>query len=184
MNGLILVGGQSTRMGTDKSQLTYHRKPQWQYLYDLLLPVCKKTFLSCRQNQKDTFKNYSPLIDPYEMGPMGGILSAFEHESNEVWLVVACDMPFINEKTIEFLIQHRAKSQIATSFQNPKTQLPEPLLTIWEPAAYPFLIDAHKKGHRSPLRILQHSNVNLITCPQLEWLKNVNTAEELGNILL
>lgn len=184
MNGLILVGGQSTRMGTDKSQLTYHGKPQWQYLYDLLFPLCKKTFLSCRENQTDNFTNHSLLIDPYEMGPIGGIWSAFKQESNEAWLVVACDMPFVTEKTIEFLIRHRAKSQIATAFQNPETQLPEPLLTIWEPASYPFLIEAHKKGQRSPLRILQHSKVNPIRCPQPEWLKNVNTAEEWGNSLL
>jgi molybdopterin-guanine dinucleotide biosynthesis protein A len=178
MNGLILVGGQSTRMGTDKSQLLYHGKPQWQYLYDLLLLFCKDIFLSCRENQKEAFVNEKVLIDPYEIGPIGGILSAFEQDSNEPWLVVACDMPFVNEKSIEFLLQNRKTEQIATSFQNPETQLPEPLLTIWEPSAYPLLIEAHKKGQRSPLRILKHSDVNLIKCPQPDWLKNVNTAEE------
>lgn len=178
MNGLILVGGRSTRMGIDKSQLAYHGKPQWQYLYELLLPFCQKTFLSCRDNQKDNFANHPLLIDPYEIGPMGGILSAFEQDSNEAWLVVACDMPFVNEKTIEFLTQPRKTAQIATAFQNPETQLPEPLLTIWEPAAYPFLIEAHKKGQRSPLRILQNADIKRLECPQPNWLKNVNTAEQ------
>lgn len=184
MNGLILVGGQSTRMGTDKSQLSYHGKPQWKYLSDLLLPFCKKTFLSCRRNQKEAFTNERVLIDSYETGPMGGVLSAFEQDSNEAWLVVACDMPFVNEKTLEFLIQHRETAQIATAFQNPATQLPEPLLTIWEPTAYPLLIEAHIKGQRSSYRILQNSNVNLLQCPQPDWLKNVNTVEELGGISL
>lgn len=179
MNGLILVGGQSTRMGTDKSQLSYHEKPQWQYLYDLLLPFCQKTFLSCRENQKEDFGKEIVLIDPYAIGPIGGIISAFQQDSNEAWLVVACDMPFVNEKTVEFLIQHRKTAQIATAFQNPKTQLPEPLLTIWEPAAYPFLIEAHTKGQRSPLRILQHFDVNLIKCPQPDWLKNVNAVGDI-----
>jgi len=184
MNGLILVGGQSTRMGTDKSQLPYHGKPQWNYLYELLLPFCKKTFLSCRESQKDNYINHSLLIDTYEMGPMGGILSAFEQDSNEAWLVVACDMPFVNEKTIEFLLQNRNTAQIATAFQNPDTQLPEPLLTIWEPAAYSFLIKASKKGQRSPFRVLQNRDIKLLESPQRDWLKNVNTAEERGTILL
>jgi molybdopterin-guanine dinucleotide biosynthesis protein A len=184
MNGLILVGGQSVRMGTDKSQLSYHGKPQWQYLYDLLLPFCQKTYLSCRQNQKDNFTNCPLLIDTYETGPIGGILSAFEQNPNEAWLVVACDMPFVNEKTIGFLIQNRNPIQIATAFQNPETQLPEPLLTIWEPATYLFLQEAYAKGQRSPFRLLQHSDVNLIKCPQPDWLRNVNTTEELGNIAL
>lgn len=178
MNGLILVGGQSTRMGIDKSQLLYHGKPQWQYLYDLFLPFCQKTFLSCRENQKENFGNETVLIDPYTIGPIGGILSAFEQDSNEAWLVVACDMPFVNEKTIDFLIQNRNPIQIATAFQNPQTRLPEPLLTIWEPAAYLFLKEAYAKSQSSPLRILQNADLKLLECPQPDWLRNVNTTEE------
>jgi molybdopterin-guanine dinucleotide biosynthesis protein A len=150
----------------------------------LLLLFCKKTFLSCRENQKDAFSTERVLIDPYETGPMGGILSAFEHDSNEAWLVVACDMPFINEKTLEFLLRNRKTAQIATVFQNPATQLPEPLLTIWEPTAYPLLMKAHTKGQRSPYRILQTTKIQLLDCPQPDWLKNINTVEEWGSISL
>lgn len=178
MNGLILVGGRSTRMGSDKSQLQYYGKPQWQYLYELLLPFCQHTFLSCRQNQKEFFTTEQRLIDPYEAGPLGGILSAFEQRPNEAWLVIACDMPFVNTQTIDFLIRNRKTTQVATSFQNPETQLPEPLLTIWESTAYPFIREGFQKGQRSPLRILQNTDIHLLKCPKSDWIKNVNTPEE------
>jgi molybdopterin-guanine dinucleotide biosynthesis protein A len=182
MNGLILVGGLSTRMGKDKSQLTYHEKPQWHYLYDLLAPFCHRTFLSCRADQKDIFPPELYLTDPYAIGPLGGILSAFEQDSTKAWLVVACDMPFVNEETIDFLCRNRNPVKIATAFQNPQTLLPEPLLTLWERSSYPFIIEAYQKGQRSPLRLLQHSDINLLECPQPDWLKNVNTAEEFKNL--
>ncbi len=183
MNGLVLVGGYSTRMGRDKSQLAYHGKPQGQYLYELLLPFCQNTFLSCRENQKEVFTIEQRLIDPYETGPLGGILSAFEQRPNEAWLVVACDMPLVDEKTIDFLIRNRNATKIATAFQNPETQLPEPLLTIWELAAYPLLKEAFQKGQRAPFRILQNSNVNLLKCPQPDWLRNVNSPKELETLV-
>ena len=37
MNGLVLSGGQSSRMGTDKALIDYHGIPQYAYVYDLLL---------------------------------------------------------------------------------------------------------------------------------------------------
>lgn len=183
MNGLILVGGRSKRMGSDKSLLVYHKKPQWAYLYTLVASFCDNTFLSCRADQQKLFKSHNFLIDTYQIGPLGGILSAFEHHNNTAWLVVACDMPFVNAETIDFLVQNRNAAQIATSFQNPATKLPEPLLTLWEPAAYPLLNEAHQNGQRSPLKILQNAKLHLLDCPQGDWLRNINTSEEFTEII-
>lgn len=184
MNGLILVGGLSTRMGMDKSQMVYHAKPQWQYLYETVAPFCQQTFLSCREDQKEQFPEELQLLDPYETGPLGGILSAFEVSPNEAWLVVACDMPFVNKHTFDFLLQNREKARLATAFENPITHLPEPLLAIWEPSAYSLVKETFQKDQRSPLSILKNAQVCLLECPEIDWLRNVNTAEELDKFMV
>jgi len=181
MNALILAGGRSTRMGTDKSLLTYHHQPQWRYLYELLTPYCSTVFISCRADQKDNFDSFPCLIDTREIGPLGGILSAFEHNPNEAWLVIACDMPFVSAETIAFLVHHRQPTQLATAFQHPETMFPEPLLTIWEPQSYQSIQAQFQQNRFSPLQILQKANVHLIPCPTLRWLQNVNTPEEFKN---
>jgi len=189
MNGLILAGGRSTRMGTDKSLLQYHNKPQWAYLYELLKQFCDEVFLSCRPEDSPhlTCNTFSleekeiKLFDLYQCGPLGGIMSAFEYDSRKAWLVLACDMPFIEAETLAFLVKNRNQDDLATVFCNPETKLPEPLVGIWEPALYSIIRHAFLQNQYSPTRILTNSKVNLLECPKPKWLLNVNTPEEYIN---
>lgn len=178
MNGLILVGGRSTRMGTDKSQLEYHHKPQWRYLYELLTPYCQSVFLSCREDQKENFADFSRLVDTREIGPLGGLLTAFEHAPHDAWLTVACDMPFVDSETIEFLVQNRRAAQGATAFLNPETLHPEPLLAIWEPENHELIRTQFQQKNFSPLQLLTKVNAHLLPCPKPRWLQNINTPEQ------
>jgi molybdopterin-guanine dinucleotide biosynthesis protein A len=116
MNGLILSGGQSSRMGREKRLIQYHGKTQEAYLFELLGKFCEKVFVSLNANQHS---NYPYIYDAYhEMNsPLVGILSAFQHEPEQAWLVVACDMPFVTHETIQYLIDARDISQKATAFK-------------------------------------------------------------------
>lgn len=179
--GLVLAGGRSVRMGQDKGMIAYHDDvPQRDYLQQLLPKVCQEVFLSGRADQqfdadqaviKDTFTG---------LGPYGAILSAFREHPEAAWLIVACDLPFITEKSLRCLVQHRQSSQLATAFHNPATGWPDPLLTIWEPRAYPTLLQFLAQGYSCPRKVLINSDTKVIPLPdsQPELLDNVNTEEE------
>jgi molybdopterin-guanine dinucleotide biosynthesis protein A len=73
LNGLILAGGKSTRMGQDKGMIDYHGKPQREYLVDLLKPYCLEVFISSKENIKQ-----NTIADHFDLdSPLNGILSAF-----------------------------------------------------------------------------------------------------------
>jgi len=179
LNALILIGGKSSRMGTDKGLLNYHGKPQREYLFDLAKKYCTEVYFSCRAEQQ--FSEQS-IIDTYSLGPMGGILSAFDFNPNTAWLVVACDMPLIDENSFQTLINHRNKQKIATAFLNPETNAPDPLFTIYESKAFPLLMQYIEKGNRSPKNFLQNNDIETITSINLSFLTNVNTKEEFEQI--
>ncbi len=179
MNALILIGGKSSRMGTDKSLLNYHGKPQREYLFDLAKKYCKEVYFSCRLEQQ--FSD-NTIIDKYELGPMGGILSAFYFNPNSAWLVVACDMPFIDENSFEDLVNHRNKHKIATAFMNFETNAPDPLFTIYEPKVLDLLTEYAEAGNKSPKVFLQNNDTEIIISANLCLLTNVNTNEEFGRI--
>lgn len=180
MNCLILIGGKSSRMGTDKSLLNYHGKPQREYLFDLAQKCCSEIYFSCREEQKFSEKT---IIDKYEsLGPMSGILSAFEHNKDVAWLVVACDMPLINERSFETLIKHRNSEKVATTFFSKENNAPDPLFTIYEPKAYAQLAEYVESGNKSPKIFLQNADIQLIKSENIDFLKNINTKEEFDKL--
>ncbi|WP_435353157.1 NTP transferase domain-containing protein [Emticicia sp. SJ17W-69] len=180
MNCLILIGGKSSRMGTDKSMLDYHGKPQREYLFDLAQQFCSEVYFSCREEQKFSEET---IIDSYpELGPMNGILSAFMYNKNVAWLVVACDMPLINEESFEILINNRNPDKVATTFFNNENNAPDPLFTIYEPKAADLLIAYVKLGNKSPKLFLQNADIQLIQLENIDFLKNINTKEEFDKL--
>lgn len=175
MNCLILIGGKSSRMGTDKSSLDYHGKPQREFLFDLAKKHCSEVFFSCRTEQ--VFSE-NTIIDKNPSGPISGIFSAFNHNPNTAWLIVACDMPLIDETSFKLLLQHRNQDKIATAFFNSENNAPEPLFTIYEPTSFEILSKQLETGNKSPKYFLQNNNIQLIQLEKTPFLKNINTKEE------
>jgi molybdopterin-guanine dinucleotide biosynthesis protein A len=180
INGLVLAGGKSIRMGQDKGLIDWHGKEQRYYIADLLIEFCNDVFLSCRKEQQEEIdSNYKTIPDAFEgSGPYGGILSAFQHNSDSAWLVVACDLPLLDRETLYYLIQNRDSAAVATTFKSPFDGLPEPLVTIWEPRSYTLLQSFRSAGYTCPRKVLINSEVCILKAQHPDVLLNVNTPEE------
>jgi molybdopterin-guanine dinucleotide biosynthesis protein A len=181
--GLVLAGGKSQRMGQDKGKMDYHGKPQREHMADQLAKSCAEVFISGRADQEmDT--NYSYLPDTFTgLGPFGGLLSAFRAHPDAAWLVVACDLPLLDQKTLQQLVDARNSSKIATAFNSPVNTFPEPLIAIWEPRAYWALLQFLAQGYSCPRKVLINSAVELIDAQSPEALMNVNRPEEYEQVL-
>jgi molybdenum cofactor guanylyltransferase len=189
LNGLVLAGGKSIRMGYDKSSIAWHGKEQRYYMTDLLKKFCDDVFISCRaEQQHEIDSHYKTLADTFfDLGPYGAILSAFREKPDAAWLVAACDLPLLDSDALRYLIEQRNPSAVATTFESPYDGLPEPLITIWEPKAYPILLSFLSQGYTCPRKALRNNDVHIIKTENTDALMNVNTQEELEkakNILL
>ncbi len=182
LNGLILAGGKSSRMGKDKGNIIYHNKPHREHLADLIAPFCKETYISLRD--AEALPDYNVIKDTFlGLGPKGAILSAFRQDPNAAWLVVACDYPLMNENTIRHLVDNRNTSKLATAFHSPHSEFPEPLITIWEPRSYPVLLQFLTQGYSCPRKVLINSDVHLLEPEQPEVFENVNHTSEYEHII-
>jgi molybdopterin-guanine dinucleotide biosynthesis protein A len=180
INGLILIGGQSQRMGADKAFLTYHDRPQLDVTFDLLKPYCDGVFISKRSDQTVPEKYTAAVIDDVvaAKGPMTGIISAFHTYSGGAWLVLACDLPFLDDEAIRYLLEKRDPARLATAYRSVYTGDPEPLCAIYESGMADVLKAALAQDHMCPRRVIKEQNALLLDPPNKLWLENVNTPEE------
>jgi molybdenum cofactor guanylyltransferase len=176
--GLVLSGGRSTRMGLDKSMIDYHGQPQLEHMVALLSKVCAEVYVSVRKDQKIR-DGMRPLPDAFETpGPMNGILTALSKFPDRAWLIVAVDMPNIDASAIQMLVSKRDESKLATCYFNANENLPEPLLTLWEPAARSPLEVFVASGKISPREFLASNDVNVVHPKNISILLNINSPDE------
>ncbi len=180
--GLVLAGGASRRMQTDKAALEYQGESQLQRAFALLGKLCVQTFVSVRADQmNDPLRGRFPTIADRQsdLGPIGGIAAAQATHPEAAWLVLACDLPFLETATLEFLISHRSPGHMATAFRSSHDGLPEPLCAIWEPSSRSRVEAWIAAGKQCPRKLLINSDVQLLDQPDARALDNVNTPEEL-----
>lgn len=183
--GLILAGGKSRRMRRDKALLEYHGKPQVAWLYDFLRAHIDPVYVSVRRDQAgEAVRSRMPLIvDRIDAGPAAGVFSAMNMRPDSAWLVVACDLPFVNDEIITRLLAARDQSRDGTAFISTHDGLPEPLCAIWEPAARLQLEQAIVQRNHCPRKILMNADLHLIEQHDPRALDNINTPEELREVL-
>ena len=184
MKGLILIGGKSSRMGTDKSELSYHGISQKEYLRNLLEHKGIETYYSVSNSSSvistkvEKSKKSRFIVDNSpDLGPIAGICSAFQNDPNSAWLVLAVDLPFIDKQLIDLLVDKRDKSKFATSVKGISKLAPEPLISIYEPKAYSIILNYIAMGTLSPKKILMESDIETLQVDD-SIIRNVNTPEE------
>lgn len=171
--GLVLTGGLSRRMGHDKALLPDGDQTRLEVCYAALSAVCAAVWVSARPEQPRG--TYPVIHDQFgHIGPLDGILSAMRTFPAPAWLVLACDMPGVDESVLRGLVSHRDPSQPATAFRNPDDGRPEPLCAIYEPTIRADLLAALDQGITSPRAIITAADALLIDPPQPEVLQNVN----------
>ncbi|AND68524.1 hypothetical protein ATSB10_10700 [Dyella thiooxydans] len=178
--GLLLSGGASQRMQRDKAQLTYAGEPQLLRAWRALSAVTDRAFVSVRETQRDDplRAGLPQLVDTYDaVGPVAGILSAQDAHPDAAWLVIACDLPRLDEATLRSLLTQRDPSKEATAFTSRFDELPEPLCAIWEPASHARLKQRYDSGSYCPRKALIQGDILLLPAPGAA-LDNVNTPEE------
>ncbi|MEO6541105.1 MAG: molybdenum cofactor guanylyltransferase [Ferruginibacter sp.] len=152
--GLVVCGGHSRRMGTDKSMLRYHQKPQRYHVYDMLLPFCEKVYISCNDTQANTNEPGYNFIkdDPAfsHTGPMAALLTAFNKFPQRNILFIGCDYPFLSIAELQNFLYSCGNE--LSGFYNDEAAVYDPLLAFYPAASAEPLNRMHEAKQFS----LQH----------------------------
>ena len=132
--------------------------------------------------ERSRFEN---IVDRYEgIGPIAGILSAMDTHPNADWLVVACDLPNIDERTLSYLIENSNPEHAFTAFKSSYDGLPEPLCALYRFGSEAIIRQFIENGIVCPRKILIRSDTALLEQPDPLALDNINTLDDLASSVL
>ena len=109
VEGFVLAGGRSARMGRDKAFLRFRESTFLENALEVLRPVCLQVSVVFNQSQGHLIERLPAgtlaIFDIFEhRGALAGIHSALRHCHSEYALILACDMPFVTPGAIGKLV--------------------------------------------------------------------------------
>ncbi|WP_066296556.1 molybdenum cofactor guanylyltransferase [Bacillus sp. FJAT-29937] len=97
--GIIMAGGRSSRMGTNKAMLPIGGKTVIERIVVELSKIVSNMVIVTNAFEDYQFLGLPMVQDQWkDMGPLAGIHAGLSASSTEKNLVVACDMPFISSQ--------------------------------------------------------------------------------------
>ena len=104
---VVIAGGQSLRMGSDKATLMLGEQTLLQRVVDVVAPLFGELLVSVREPRTDI--GWPQICDQHQnAGPLAGVGAALEHAATPWIFVLATDMPFVRPALIELLAARRA----------------------------------------------------------------------------
>ena len=103
----ILIGGDSTRMGTDKATYLIDGVSMAQRVADAAIAAgaAEILFVGGTQARGKKFSGtWKKDLYPVE-GPLGGVITALKGSSHDAVVVLSCDMPFVTDSVISSLVR-------------------------------------------------------------------------------
>ena len=187
MNAAILVGGKSSRMGSNKAFLELKGKTFIELQIDLLREIFDDIFISANTSSEYEYLNLSIFKDVYPgNGPLGGIYTSLINSSSLHTFMLACDMPFIGPELINHLKDLTKEYDVVI----PKSEKGlEPLHAFYSKKC----IDPIKRSlEEDNLRITSffpHVNVKIVELDNLNLsdcfknsIKNLNTRDDYEDV--
>jgi len=181
--GVVLCGGNSSRMGTDKAFLQYHSSEQYKQVARLFTSLNLPAIISCNDEQQKKISNeFVCLPDDTAFknnGPVSGLLTAFSKYPESSFVLIGCDYPLIDQQHIEMLISLSSYGYDAICFSRKTLQsINEPLLAFYHQRFKEKLFSSFHKGNTSIKRMLDEVNTLKIMVEEDSFLKSFDTPKD------
>lgn len=184
ITAIILAGGKSERMGTDKGLLHLNGKPFIKHICEALEPIVGNDILIISSNKDYDAFGYTRVEDIIEnKGPVGGLYAALNASKTKVNLVLSVDVPLVSTELLQWLIaSHDETFMVTQTTIGDKTS---PLIAIYD-RSMRIVFGEHIAGKQLKLRtVVNDVKHQTIVVPE-KWnnqIQNINTKEEYQNLI-
>ncbi len=187
MNAVILVGGKSSRMGSNKAFLELKGKTFIELQIELLREMFDEIFISANTSSEYEYLNLPIFKDVYPgKGPLGGIYTSLINSSSLHTFMLACDMPFVGSELIKYLKDLTKEYDVVI----PKSEKGlEPLHAFYSKNCIDPIKRALDENNLRIISFFPHVNVKVVELDSLtssdsfkNSIKNLNTRDDYEDV--
>ena len=184
ITAILLAGGKSQRMGTDKGMLDLNGKTFIQHICDALQPIVGSNILIVSANKEYDVLGFSRVEDIIEnKGPVGGLYTALKESKTKLNLVLSVDVPLVSTELLEWLI--KSHDEIFMVTQTKSGEKTSPLIGVYDRSmriVFGGQIAGNKLKLQQAIEDVKHRTLEV---PE-KWsnqVQNINTQEEYQKLI-
>ena len=194
MTGVVLCGGESNRMKTDKGMLVLGDKTWAELAAEKLSALDLPTVISINPSQRTTyethFKKEQLIVDHPTFadvgGPLLGILSVHKQFPSEDLLVLACDFPKMETIVLDFLLNQFKKNLACEAMCFKIEKQVQPLCAIYTATGLARILNIYqqKRLERNSMMYVLEQLQPIYLVPDKSWnpyFKNANSKVDLDS---
>jgi len=183
VTGVILAGGKSSRMGSNKALLPYKGGRFIEAIHRQLAEIFEEVLLVTNNPEQYEFLPCRKVADVYPgAGALAGIHAGLHHSASQAVFAVACDMPYLNND----LVRHLAGQADTGSVVIPEGPAGlEPLHAVYGKDCLAAIEETILNGEKRILSFFDRVNTIRINTeqiaafdPSFASFSNINTPEE------
>jgi molybdopterin-guanine dinucleotide biosynthesis protein A len=177
--GFVLAGGRSTRMGTDKAVLVCGGRTLLEGAASAVLEALGNVTIIADPVRYAHF-GFTVIVDDRPgCGPLGGIVTALRHSTQNWNIVVACDMPNLSAQFLKWLLAQAAAPGPAPDCVVPLSAAgPEPLCAAYHAKALTKFEDALDRNILKMRTVLKMLDTRFVREQDSRTFVNINTPED------
>jgi molybdenum cofactor guanylyltransferase len=191
ITGIILCGGKSSRMQTNKALLKLSKKTIIEIILDEMKKVFDKIILSANECNDFSFLNIPVVKDSFaDRGPLAGIYASLKVSDTDKCFITTCDYPLIKSSLIEYLINTNSDKEIIVPSIN---KIPERLFGVYNKSVQTKIkeifseLEKDKSLKGSVYDLHQKASVEVVEISHLHFYNekmfmNMNTPEDYALI--
>ncbi|MEZ4874178.1 MAG: molybdenum cofactor guanylyltransferase [Flavobacteriaceae bacterium] len=180
--GIILAGGKSSRMQTDKGLLPLGDDTFVSHILKAMQPFVNEVLIVTSNLQYDAF-GHKRVEDHFRgLGPVSGLYTGLYHSQTEENLVVSCDVPFITPQVFSYLFEHAEKTAAVNLLESSGNTMP--LIALYQKRCLPFCLEQINKRELAMHQLISKLESHIIPLEEALalYVRNINTREEFEKI--
>jgi len=182
ITGIILAGGKSSRMGSDKGLIPLNGKPMIEHVINHLKKLDIPIIIISNNPEYEKFGLPVYEDEFKDKGPVAGIYTGLLHSKTDTNIVLSCDVPFVSTELLQYLLDNSKNNRVTLPKLNGKIH---PLVGVYKTDSLPTFKEHLKNDQRKLIKVCNHLNsciLDLSSHPELNneaLFKNMNTQEDL-----